>query len=44
MKREDFGRCAAQDSTDNGPVRYMNEEHRRMHLTAAMRFLLWVCA
>lgn len=44
MKREDFGRCAAQDSADNGPVRYMNEEHRRMHLTAAMRFLLWVCA
>ncbi len=40
MEREDFGRCAAQDSADNSRVRYMKEEHRGAHLTTAMRRLL----
>lgn len=33
MEREDFGRCAAQDSADNSRVRYMKEEHRGARLT-----------
>lgn len=28
MEREDFDRCAAQDSADNSCVSYMKEEHR----------------
>lgn len=40
MEREDFGRCAAQDSADNSRVHYMKEEHRGAHLTTAMRRLL----
>ncbi len=39
MKREHFGRCAAQDSADNSRVRYMKEEHRCAHLTTATRLL-----
>lgn len=39
MEREDFGRCAAQDSADNSRVRYMKEEHRGARLTTAMRYV-----
>ena len=40
MEREDFGRCAAQDSADNSRVRYMKGEHRGVHLTTEMRCLI----
>lgn len=40
MEREDFGRCAAQDSADNSRVHYTKEEHGGAQLTIAMRCLL----
>lgn len=40
MEREDFGRCATQDSADNSRVHYMKQEHRGAHLTTTMRLLL----